>query len=231
MTAKPVQQPAFQPGLVDSLQSEVSAEASPLMLFLVAHARKIALVLVLFILGIGGYWLYASRAEKAAREDAQALGAILIISNPAMRLERLEAFVPGVPASVKHEAWFALAAAAGQVNDHAKAYKAWETIRGFDPALKGTASLGMANALAQQGKQAEALALLNGVVADLKGPEAVNANVRIALLAEATRDYARAIAACDAILSAPEIVADPRNTNYYGQKKAELEDTLAASGK
>ena len=89
----------------------------------------------------------------------------------------------------------------------------------------------MANALAQQGKHAEALALLNDAVAGLKGPEAVNANVRIVLLAEAIKDYTRAIAACDAILSAPEIVADPRNTNYFSQKKAEQEDTLAASKK
>ncbi len=229
MTAKPVQQPASQTGLVDSLQAEVAVEASPLMLFLIAHARKIALALLLFILAIGAYWLYDSQAEKIAREEAQTLGALLIITDPVTRLERLEAFVPSAPASVKREAWFALARAAGQNNAHAKAYAAWENIRSFDPSLKGTASLGMANALAMQEKHAEALALLSGVVADLKGAEAVNANIRISLLAEAVGDYARAIAACDAILASPEGSSDPRTVNQFGQKKAELEDRLAAS--
>ncbi|MCL1940084.1 MAG: tetratricopeptide repeat protein [Desulfovibrionaceae bacterium] len=228
MTAKPAQQPAPPAGLVDSLQAEVAAEASPLMLFLVEHARKIALALVLFILAIGGYWFYASHTHKVAVEDAQRLGTILIISDPAMRLERLEAFIPSAPSSVKHEAWFALANAAGQVQDYPKAYKAWETIRGFDPALKGAASLGMANALAQQGKYADALSLLNAALPDLKGPEAINANMRIILLAEVLGDYARAIAACDAILTTPEAAADVSAMNRFGQKKAELEAKLSA---
>ena len=228
MTAKPAQQPVPPAGLVDSLQAEVAAEASPLMLFLIEHARKIALALVLFILAIGGYWLYASHKDKVAVEDAQRLGAILIISDPAMRLERLEAFIPSVPSSVKHEAWFALANAAGQMKDYAKAYKAWETIRGFDPVLRGTASLGMANALAQQGKHADGLSLLNAALPDLKGPEAINANMRIILLAEVLGDYARAIAACDAILATPEAATDVAAINRFGQKKAELEGKLSA---
>jgi len=231
MTAKPAQQPAAPAGLVDSLQAEVAAEASPLMLFLVAHARKIALVLVLFILAIGGYWFYASKADKVALEDAQALGAILIISDPAMRLERLNAYAPSAPDSVRRETWYAIANAATQVNDFPRAYTAWETILGFAPELKATASLGMAGALAQQEKYAEALALLNGALAGLKEPDAINVNMRIVLLAEALGDYPRAIAACDAILSTAEAAANPGSLNQYGQKKAELEEKLSAAKK
>ena len=233
MTANPTQQPMPRPlhpsGLVDSLQADVAAEASPLMLFLIEHARKIAIALVLFILLIIGYWFYSSHKDKVAVADAQRLGAILIISDPAMRLERLEAFVQNVPAGLRNEAWFALAAAATQMQDYAKAYTAWENIRGFDPVLRGTASLGMANALAQQEKHAEALGVLNAALPGLQGPEAINANMRIILLAEVIGDYARAIAACDAILATPEAAADPGAMSRFGQKKAELEEKLSAA--
>jgi tetratricopeptide (TPR) repeat protein len=232
MAAKPTQQSGqpIQPfGLVGSLQSEVADEASPLMLFLIDHARKIAIALALFVLGIIGYWFYASQANKVAVVDAQRLGAILIISDPAMRLERLEAFVPNVPASLRNEAWFALANAAVQMQDYAKAYTAFERICGFEPALRGTAVLGMANALAQQEKYADALGLLNAALPELRGPEAINANIRIILLAEVTGDYARAIAACDAILSTPEAVGDISAMNRFGQKRAELQEKLSAS--
>ena len=232
MTAKQARRP-LQPtgGLMDSLQADVAAEASPLMLFLTEHARKIAFALALFILVIVGYWFYSSHADKVAAEDAQRLGAILIISDPGMRLERLEAFISSAPAALKREAWFALAGAATQMRDYPKAYKAWETIRGFDPALRGTASLGMANALAQQERYADALSLLNAILPELKGPEAVNVNMRIILLAEVTGDYARAIAACDAILATPEALGDTSAMNRFGQKKAELEEKLSAFSK
>jgi len=231
MTAKSAKQPAqpAQPaGLVDSLQAEVAAEASPLMLFLIEHARKIAIMLTLFVLAIIGYWFYLSHADKVAAADAQRLGAILIISDPAMRLERLEAFVPGTPVSLRHEAWLALANAAVQMQDYAKAYTAFERIRGFDPVLRGTAALGMANALAQQEKYADALSLLNAALPELKGPEAINANIRIISLAEVTGNYARAIAACDAILATPEAAGDISAMNRFGQKRAELQEKLSA---
>lgn len=231
MTAKPTRQPAPPAGLVDSLQAEVAAEASPLMLFLIAHARLIAFLLVVFILAIGGYWLYSSYEEKARLEDARTLGAVLVLADPAVRVERLEAYIPDAPAGMKREAWYALAAAAAQTGDYVRMYKAWEAIRGFDPTLRGTAGLGMANALALQEKYAEALNVLEAAVPELQGPEAVNVNMRIALLAEVAGEYARAIAACDAILASPEAAADPRMLNLFGQKKAELEETLSASGK
>ena len=231
MAARPTQQPGqpSQPfGLVDSLQSEVADEASPLMLFLIEHARKIAIALALFVLGIIGYWVYSTQADKAAAVEAQRLGAILIISDPAMRLERLEAFAPNVPAGLRNEAWLALANAAVQMQDYPKAYTAFERIRGFDPALRGTASLGMANALAQQERYADALALLNAALPELQGPKAINANIRIVLLAEVIGDYARAIAACDAILSTPEAAGDISAMNRFGQKRAELQEKLSA---
>jgi len=228
MTAKPAQQPAQPFGLVDSLQADVATEASPLMLFLIEHARKIAIALALFVLAIIGYWFYSSHADKVAAADAQRLGAILIISDPAMRLERLEAFVSNVPASLRHEAWLALANSAVQMEDYAKAYAAFERIRGFDPALRGTAVLGMANALAQQEKYADALGILNAALPELRGLEAINANIRIISLAEVTGDYARAIAACDAILATPEAASDSTAINRFGQKKAELQEKLSA---
>ena len=224
MTAKPAQQNTSQATLVDSLQSEVSAEASPLLLFLIAHARKIALFLVLFIIAIAGYWFYSSQASKLEQQEALALGQIMIVSDPALRLEKLEAFVPNAPGSVQRAAWFAIMEAATMLQMHDKAYTAWKKIADFGPGVKVPAAMGMASALAEQEKFREALDLLNGVALELKGQDLVNVNARISVLAEVVEDYPRALAACDVIIAG---VTNPTEMKIWAQKKAELEKKIA----
>lgn len=222
MTAKPVQQPD---SLVSSLQSEVALEASPLLAFLVTHAAKIAVGIVLFILAIGGYWFYSSHMENRRVEESKALGQLMIISDPRMRLEKLEAFLPDAPASVQGAAWFAVLDASIALQDNDKIYAAWERISKLDPNMAVPAALGMSSALAAEGKNKEALTVLEGLALTPQSLDFFNVQTHIALLSELLGDYKRAAAASDALSSAPGI--DPNEGKFWAQKKAELESRSA----
>lgn len=209
--------------LMDSLQSEVPTEASPLLNFLINNARGIAIFLALFLVAIIGYWVYSSQAEKQAQLDQRALGEILIIKDTAKRLERLEAYAPSAPASVAHQTWFAIMAAAGELNKPEKSFEAWKKISEYGGNIKGTAYMGMATALADQGKLKEAIDLLSAQVGNFTGAQAMTMNLRIASLAEASGDFQRAITACDALINEPELAGE---AHLWRQKRAGLENSL-----
>lgn len=232
MTAKPRQQSTAaqssapgQPGsLMGNIQAEVAAEASPMLLFLTKNAKSIAVFIILFIAGIVGYWFYAAEAEKSRQEEILSLGKILLLSDQKTRLEQLEGFVASAPDSVKREAWFSIMEAATQLKDYPKVYAAWEKIKDFDPDIRVTATIGMADALSAQEKYKEALALLDGISGKLKSPDIAPVNSRIVLLAENLEDYARAMTACDALLGLPGSQMD---VAMWSQKKTVLEQKAA----
>lgn len=225
MTAKP-RAPEGPASIVDSLQSEVSAEASPLLAFLIAHAAKIAALIVLFIVGIGVYWFYASHSEGRQAEEYLEFGKIQVISDPKLRLEKLEAFVTSAPESVKRSAWFAMLDAAHPLEDMEKVYSSWSAIREFDTSMLVTASLGMANSLSARKQYREALEVLDSLTGKLKPLDIANVNIHIVLLAELLGDYKRAIEACDVIIREPSV--EPIEVKLWVQKKAELEQKLPA---
>ncbi|MDR1490958.1 MAG: hypothetical protein LBS65_10890 [Desulfovibrio sp.] len=224
MTGKPVRAKAAaaQPdGLTNSLQSEVAAEASPLLRFITARARPLIAALALVIVSVAGYRLYAAQAEKQAAEEAENLGRILVISNPAMRLEQLEAYAAKAPSSSQTAVWLAIMETANQIPDHAKVLAAWEKAA---PALKVQAAMGMAGALAAQEKYREAVDALERVAGELKGEEAGMVYSRIVILAELLGDYKRAVAACDALINQPGF---PAGSEIWVQKKLELVEKSA----
>jgi tetratricopeptide (TPR) repeat protein len=222
MTAKKAQQPD---SLVSSLQSEVAVDASPLLTFLVAHARKLALGIVLFLVAIVGYWGYASHAESRRAEELKSLGPILIISDPKLRLEKLEAFLSTAPASMQGTVWFEVLHAASQLQDYEKTYTAWKNVRQLGESMAVPAGVGMANALAAQGKYREALDVLENISPVPRNSDALLVQSHIVFLAEVLGDYSRAALACDAMLSTAG--ANPDEAGIWSQKKVELEKKAA----
>ena len=206
--------------LLGSLQAEVSAEASPFLMFLTGHARAIAVGIALSIVVIAGYWVYSSQADKARFEETLAYGKILVISDPKARLEQLRAFVDTAPASVKKSVWFSIMDAASELKDYDTLYKAWNTISGFDEGIRVLAVVGMSDALSVQNKDKEALEALETVADKLKPNEITMVNARIVLLAENIGDYSRAMSACDTLISKS---SDPKDMSMWMQKRAVLE--------
>lgn len=224
MTPTPV-----QPGsLMNSLQAEVGAEASPMMRFLVRNARAIVFGVLLLVAAAVAFWAYSWQADKKRVEEEITLGRIITIADARQRLAKLEAFLPDAPDSVRRGAWFAFLDAAYENENQEALYRAWEAIGGFSPIMDATAARGMANALTAQGKRREALAVLDKVSASLRRPDITDINMRIVLLAEHLGDYERALLACDAIIAAgenplangaPGTFTDPK---FWKQKKTEL---------
>lgn len=229
-TATPSQNTApEQPGsLMDSIQSEVSAEASPMLQFLANNARIIVLVLVLFIAGIAGYWIYSGMAEKDREAEIANLGKILLISDTKTRLAQLESFAGNAPKSVNRQTWYSIMEAAHELKDYDKLYDAWSRIREFDDSIRVTATIGMADARSSQKKYKEALDLLDGVTANLKDGSAPPVYMRIMGLAEYLGDYERALSACTHLLTK---TTNPADISLWTQKKAILEEKLTAEKK
>ena len=217
--------PEHAPSLIDSLQSEVATEASPMMQFLVNHARTIALGIVVFIVAIAGYWVYSWNSGKQQTAALQELGRVIVIADASERLKALDAYLASAPAATKNAVLFAQAEAAQELKDYARAYSAWEAISKIDPTVKVTGTFGMVQALIAQEKYKEALGLLEGISSKTNVADVVNVNSQIIVIAENLGDYKRAIAACDTILSQPELVTD---MNLWSQKKAALEQEAAA---
>jgi predicted negative regulator of RcsB-dependent stress response len=210
-----------------ALEHEVAAEASPMLHFLANHARGIVIAVLLFIAAIGGYWAYSNHQSAKHGENTLALGKLLIISNDAMRLEKLQAFLATAPDSVRRETLFAIMEAANKTGDLTTVHDSWKQIGELDPSIRAFAAIGMADALSGQKKYAEALAVLTSAVSSssLNAAESVPINARITLLAENLGDFDRAMTACDALLARPGSQVD---VNMWAQKKAVLEKKAAA---
>lgn len=219
MTAKQ-EQPA---SLMGTLQSEVATEASPLLRFLVNNARAIAILFVLFIGAIIGFWVYSAQADKGHKADVLALGEILVIPDHKDRLTKLESFAASSTGAVNHSAWLGILSTAMQLKEQDKIYAAWKQIASYDATVRATAAMGMATALAEQGKYAEAVAELERALPGLNTADAANVNVRIGYLAELAGDYPRVLAAADAIMANP---GQFTNVDYWKQKKILLARTL-----
>ena len=220
--------PEPTPSVLTTLQSEVASEASPMLQFLVSHARTIVIGILLFIVAIAGYWVYSWQAGKQDAVAARDLGGILILSDAGQRLSKLEAYLPSAPKALKGTVLFAMMESAAQLKDYPKLQAVWQAIGDLDPNLKTTAALGTASALAEQGKYKEAAAALNGLDLGANTIDALLVNTQIAAYAEAASDYDRAIAACDTLLKLPEASQD---ANLWAQKKAVLEQKKAGAAK
>lgn len=221
MAVKPVQNPS----VMSTLQDEVAPEASPILQFLIDHARLIALAVVVFIVAIFGYWLYARNEAARIAEEQIHFGKVIQGKAGAERVTALDAFIQTAPESLKPAAWFALAEAALEAENHEKVYEAWKNIAGIDPAIRVTATVAMADALVKMGKTPDALTLLDDANKGLTPDDALIVNGRIAALAENIHDYPRAIAACEAITANPTVDTDHA---FWAQKTVYLRQKAAA---
>ena len=220
--------PEQTPSVLSTLQSEVASEASPMLQFLVRHARVIVIGILLFIVAIIGYWVHSWQAGKQYAADAKELGAIVAISDVKQRVDKLEAYLPSAPQTMKANAWFAVMEGARQLQDYPKVHDAWKAIGALDSSLKVPAGMGMASALAAQNKYKEALAALNSIASGLSPADSIIVNTQIVGYAEVAGDYDRALAACDTLLKQPEAMSD---ATLWAQKKADLEQKKAGTAK
>lgn len=195
------QQPGQHQGLLDSLQSEVAPEASPLLNFLMKHTRIIILAFVLIVVAIGGYMYYSHKTHTASLSQQQELGKILVIADPVARLTGLENYLIGAPASLKNQTMLAIIQSAMELNNTGKVLEMWERLGKEDKNFSYLSAIGTASALADTGKYAEAMTIYEGLLPQAAVSERPLINRSILNYAEILGDTKRAIQACEALLA------------------------------
>lgn len=214
-----------QTTLLDSIQSEVSREASPILEFLVKHSRKIVLafaVLIVLVLAAGAFSFYTVSQKRETRE---ALGKILVMPETQAKIAALESFADGAGPGVRTAAFMALANSATLQNMPEKAMRAWsEVAKTADAATRLAANLAQASALHRQGKDAEALTLLEGLLASAPADAQATVNSLIVSVAESLGNWDRALMACGAIVNQMNAGSEARaiweqRLAYFASKK------------
>lgn len=195
--------PAQQDGMLGELQSEVAAEATPMLSFVLAHIRTIigVIVLVVVVVCAVGLWHWqTARSEQSARLE---LGRMLTSLEGADRLAALEKF--SAPSSMKIGMQLEMADAALEAKNPKKAAECYGAIHAADSTsvLGFMAALNQADILRQAGQPAEALkvldSLLNTMPQDKQKYMAQAIRESQAVAAEEAGQPAQALAAYEAI--------------------------------
>ena len=192
------------PGILGELQSEVSAEAEPLLQFIARNAATIMVLLgifVVFVVGAGAWQWYTSKRDEEAQTN---FARLLLQQQGAARVTALENFAEtSRNSSVLLAALIELGIAALAENDAVKASAAFGRAAALDKdkPFGAVAALSEAYALMQAGKAAEVLAVLEPLENTV--PEYIRIQVRrlIALNALQAGKTDRAVKAYEDLLA------------------------------
>ena len=218
--------PDTNDSLLQKMSAEVSPEVSPLLRFLLDHARTIAIVIGLILAATAGFGIYSWYNNKQLDKARIELGRIEISPSAADRIKELEAFATRAPASMSTAVNLALAKSSLEIKDYDRAIKAWDAIaRDPQGSFYLVAVLGKAQALVMQDKGADALAVLEKIAPTVKDGAKALVDKAIADVAEKMGNFDRAIAASEALAANNAIISE---AEYWRQKAAALRQQQAA---
>ncbi len=172
--------------LLNSVESEVSKESAPLLEFLVRHARKIGLaivVLVVVLAGYGGYRWWEARNHAAGMKD---LGRVLVAGASPEQLRKVLAFAEQGPSSTRIAAYFEAARIATELGDKTMAAAAWGKVAQAGGAMGFAAQMSQAQLLLTAGDPEGAARLYQSI------KTASNPDVEKALLAYSAMAWSQA---------------------------------------
>jgi len=215
-----------QPEIPQPLQGEVAGEAAPLLRFVLDNARTIAAGLGVLVLAAGagaGYRWWAAEQTREAQAD---LGMIIATKAGAERVQALDAFAAKAPAGVRNAVLLDLAAAAMEQKDYDKAAATWERLAAADGATGVVARIGRAQALSQAGKDAEALAVLEGLENSVSDISRNAVRGQLAVVAERAGKLERAVAAYEQLMASDSA----GNKDYFKSRVEALKARMQKGG-
>lgn len=205
-------QAAQQAGMMGELQSEVSAEAAPLLQFITRHVSKIVGVVLVLIVAIVATGIYQWQSDKAMHEAQLALGKALTTPDGEARIKALEDLLGSAPESLREGVQLEVALAAMEAEQFEKAAAAFGAVAKADMGPMGTAAgMNQASALLRAEKAAEAVAVLEDL--ERTAPEAMRASLltSLAVAAEAAGNTERAVKAYESLIA----LGDSNANEYF----------------
>ncbi|WP_308771071.1 tetratricopeptide repeat protein [uncultured Bilophila sp.] len=219
--------PQIPGSLMGEIQSEVAVEATPLLSFVLRNSRIIVaciVLLVLVIVGVGGWQWHQGRVEREAHLE---LGRILVSTQGPDRIAALETFLLTAPSDMKPGVQLEIATAALGLEQYGKAADAYAAVAAADPKgpIGTMAAINQADLLQRQGKYAEALAVFDSL--EKGAPESLRPAILEgqAMSAELAGKLDRALAAYESIAAS---LGDAANNGYFQAKIAELKARMAS---
>lgn len=212
--------------LLRDLQAEVSSESAPMLQFMLRHAGTIAGIVVLFVLVLAGTGIWRWYSSSRDEDARQALARAVIENHGAAQVKALAAMAAKAPENVRFSVYLALGQSAMRNGDATAAADAFaKAAKTGDGALAMAAGMNEAGALLKLGKNAEALALLQGLQSALPGevvaPQLKQMTAEAAVVAGKPEQAAR-------IYLALAREAQGLNSEYFRSRAASLDPKLVA---
>lgn len=196
--------------LIDSIQAEVSKEASPMLEFLVKHSVKLIALIVALVLAIILSGVISYKNKSSLEEKREALGKILLMPESEKRLNALQSYADNASDEFKTTALLALATSKTNAKDYAGAANTWaEAAKSSNKMSEMVALIGQAEALSNAGKHDESLAMLESLLPRVEQDSASLINSMIVDEAQILGRFDRAIKACDDIIASPSLLVNP----------------------
>lgn len=187
-------------GIIDEIEQEADHDMHPFLKKILDNMQPIAIGIGAIILVVGGYTGYTSYARNQAVALNNELGTILTIDDPAQQITSLKKFIENNPSSMSVGTLMELANAEMKNKNYQEAADAWAKVAAkSDNDIKPLALMGQARALSLQGKNKEALAILEGIDTLTGKNFATSLGRQIAFTAERTGDWKKALTAYEGL--------------------------------
>lgn len=197
MTDKPA---ANEPmDALGTLGAEVEESLHPFLQWTVANIKFIVGIIAILIIAVGSIAAYDAVQFSRLDEQRAVMAGILTVADPTQRAKALEDFAANAPASLRAAVDLDLVAALSASGQHERSAEIWTGLSA--QRLGAVAGFGNAAELSRSGKNAQALAVLEGMRADIPKAYLLLLLERIAYEAEAVGNLETAIGAWESMLS------------------------------
>jgi len=208
------------------LPEEFVESLHPVLKWIVENIKALAVGLGVALVLLAAYGIYDHFQNKASKESANDLAAIVAQNEGAQKVAALDAFVQKAPSNLKVSALFELVEALQAAKEYKRAAEVWSQIAAqTDKNMAAVATFGRAQSLSLAGDHAQGLALLEDLKAKAGKPFDNAITQRIAIFAELAGDLAKSVAAYKELLDQEKNQGQARG--FYEYKIADLNKRAA----
>lgn len=188
-----------QTSLLHQLSSEVTPEADPALRFILNNIKTISLSLGAVVLLAGGAAAYSWNSAATLKKQQAELGMIVATKSGVEKLQALDTFASGVSGKLQTAVNLEIARTGLELKQYDRAAAAYNAVIAHGEGPVFMARFGLAQALLQQDKAAEATDILMALAAEAPESFTVSVNRMLAEAAFEAGRYDQALAAFETL--------------------------------